>query len=196
MEAKRNIMKTVAEYSFKNGKNVLIQNFNYLLKEVYNVIASVDASKCKNKKSKELTMKGKILYSPIALNDEFKNYFTQLGWKNKKIKCKYSNKYYVNNYIPKSIGKMPYREMDFVKNKVGVEVQFGKYAFMVYNVCAKMTIFKKLVGIKAGIEIVPVKDLADQMSTGVSYFEQIVWDLEHRGVANIDLPVLIIGIAP
>jgi hypothetical protein len=31
--------------------------------------------------------------------------------------------------------------MDFVKEHLGVEVQFGKYAFMVYNVCAKMTIF-------------------------------------------------------
>lgn len=32
------------------------------------------------------------------------------------------------------------------------------------------------------------------MSTGVSYFEQIVWDLEKRGVSNIDIPVLILGI--
>lgn len=84
--------------------------------------------------------------------------------------------------------------MDFVKNKLGVEVQFGKYSFMVYNVCAKMTIFKKLGHIEAGIEVVPVKELADQMSTGVSYFEQFVWDLEQRGVADIDVPVMIIGI--
>jgi len=32
------------------------------------------------------------------------------------------------------------------------------------------------------------------MSTGVSYFEQFVWDLNHRGVSDIDIPVLIIGI--
>lgn len=84
--------------------------------------------------------------------------------------------------------------MDFVKGKLGIEVQFGKYAFMVYNVCAKMTIFKNLGIIDAGIEIVPVKSLAEQMSTGVSYFEQFVWDLKHRGVSNIDVPVLILGI--
>lgn len=69
--------------------------------------------------------------------------------------------------------------MDFIKEKRGNEV-FGKYAFMVYNVCAKMTIFKK--------------KFADQMSTGVSYFEQFVWDLEHRGVSDIDILVLILGI--
>jgi len=84
--------------------------------------------------------------------------------------------------------------MDFVKNKLGVEVQFGKYSFMVYNVCAKMTIFAKLGVIDCGIEIVPVKGLADEMSTGVSYFEQFVWDLEHRGISDIDIPVLILGI--
>jgi hypothetical protein len=48
--------------------------------------------------------------------------------------------------------------------------------------------------IDAGIEIVPVKSFADEMSTGVSYFEQFVWDLEARGVSNIDIPVLVLGI--
>ena len=62
------------------------------------------------------------------------------------------------------------------------------------NVCAKMTIFCNLGYIDAGIEVVPVKSFADDMSTGVSYFEQFVWDLETRGVADIDIPVLIFGI--
>ena len=84
--------------------------------------------------------------------------------------------------------------MDFLKESLGIEVQFGKYAFMVYNVCAKMTIFRNLGYIDAGVEIVPIKEFADEMSTGVSYFEQIVWDLEKRGISNIDVPVLILGI--
>ena len=67
-------------------------------------------------------------------------------------------------------------------------------SFLSYNVCAKMTIFKNLGHILAGVEIVPVKELAEEMSTGVSYFEQFVWDLEHRGKADIDVPTLIIGI--
>jgi len=84
--------------------------------------------------------------------------------------------------------------MDFVKNKLGVEVQFGKYSFMVYNVAAKMTIFRNLGHIDAGVEIVPVKKLAKHMSTGVSYFEQFQWDLQTRGSADIDTPVLVLGI--
>ena len=81
-----------------------------------------------------------------------------------------------------------------MKQKLGVEVQFGKYAFMVYNVAAKLTIFRNVGFIDSGIEVVPMKQFADRMSTGVSYFEQIAWDLEQRGVADIDVPVLIIGI--
>ena len=81
-----------------------------------------------------------------------------------------------------------------MKNRLGVEVQFGKYAFMAYNVSAKMTIFHNHNVIDAGIEIVPMKKMADQMSSGVSYFEQIKWDLENRGVADIDIPVIVMGI--
>ena len=40
----------------------------------------------------------------------------------------------------------------------------------------------------------PIKAFADDMSTGVSFFEQFVWDLENRGVSNIDIPVLILGL--
>ncbi|MDI6767422.1 MAG: hypothetical protein QME52_11415 [Bacteroidota bacterium] len=39
-----------------------------------------------------------------------------------------------------------------------------------------------------------IKKFADQMSKGVSYFEQFVWDLEPSGVSDVDIPVLIFGI--
>ena len=42
---------------------------------------------------------------------------------------------------------------------------------MVYNVCAKMTIFHNQNIIDVGIEVVPLKELAEEMSSGVSYFE-------------------------
>ena len=188
-------MISAAEYSFNNGREIISNDFPSHLYEIENVISRVDATNCKKKKSEEKTMTNQILYSPIELNKEFKKFFFPKGWRNFRVKCDYSNKYYINGYAPKTTSKMAFRDMDFVKGEVGVEVQFGKYAFMVYNVCAKMTIFSHLAGIKVGVEIVPIKDLANEMSTGVSYFEQFVWDLEARGVSNIDLPVLILGVA-
>jgi hypothetical protein len=187
-------MSILGKYSFADGEAYINNNFVELLKEVEEAIGKVDASICLTKESKEKTMAGRMLYSPVALNEEFKKHLNPLGWKNVKERCEYSTQYYVNNYKPEEKKIYPYRDMDFVKGKLGVEVQFGKYAFMVYNVCAKMTIFKNLEHILAGVEIVPVKELAEEMSTGVSYFEQFVWDLEHRGRADIDVPTLIIGI--
>ena len=188
-------MKIAGEFSFNNGATYIAKHHQELLNEVYEVIARVDSSICKTKMSKEKTMKGRKLYSPKALNKAFKTEFSDFdGWSNCKVKCEYPTEFYRPDYKAAPLSKGAFRDMDFVKKQLGVEVQFGKYAFMVYNVCAKMTIFHKLAHINAGVEIVPIKRFADQMSTGVSYFEQFVWDLQKRGVSNIDIPVLIIGI--
>jgi hypothetical protein len=187
-------MIIAGEFSFNGGKQFIEKKYPHLLAEIKSVIPLINAQSCKNKESKEKTMSGKILFSPTALNKCFKKELFKRGWKNKKVNCEYPTKYYSSEYLPKTLSKGAFRDMDFLKEKFGVEVQFGKYAFMVYNVCAKMTIFNKLNFINAGIEIVPIKQFADEMSTGVSYFEQFIWDLEHRGVADIDIPVLIFGI--
>lgn len=181
-------------YSFKNGEAEVSRNYPALLTQVKDVIKTVEASKHKTKESKEKTMPGQMLYSPTALNDTIKEAFGVYGWKAVKVPCEYSTNYYAKDYVPKALSRGAFREMDFVKDTLGVEVQFGKYAFMVYNVCAKMTIFHKLGFIEHGIEIVPIKKFADEMSTGVSYFEQFVWDLEHRGESDIDIPVMVLGI--
>ena len=181
-------------YYFNNGKEVIEAQYATELREVEQVIAAVDSTQCKTKPSREKTMPGKTLYSPRALNKTFKREFEARAWQKHKVRCEYPAEYYVPGYVSNASSKGAFREIDFVKNRVGVEVQFGKYAFMVYNVCAKMTIFHKMGVIDAGIEIVPLKVFVDEMSTGVSYFEQFVWDLEHRGIADIDIPVLILGV--
>ena len=187
-------MRLAAQYSFKNGLDEVTSRYPHLLAEVTNAIRSVDASIAKIKLSKEKTKVGRMLFSPVALNRAFQNELYPKGWKNRTVDCEYPTTHYLEDYTIRSSLKGAFRDMDFVKDGLGVEVQFGKYSFMVYNVCAKMTIFRNLGFIECGIEIVPVKALALEMSSGVSYFEQFVWDLESRGVADIDIPVLTLGI--
>ena len=180
--------------------NKALQRYAAEFAQIQSVISAIDASLYKTKESTEKTMMGKMLFSPTELNKAFKREFAKAengGWSNHKVLCDYSYGEYSEDYIKSQNTRgQPFRDMDFVKpnTKLGIEVQFGKYAFMVYNVCAKMTIFSKMGVIDTGIEIVPVKNFADEMSTGVSYFEQFAWDLEHRGTSNIDVPVLILGI--
>lgn len=190
-------MRVVGVYSFNGGREYVSQNHPEEVGELLAVIAAVKAEDHKVKVSKEKTMPGRLLYSPFGLNRGFKEHFTPQGWVHRKVLATYSTDHYVPGYEPssrKAESQSPYRDMDFLKNGLGIEVQFGKYSFMVYNVCAKMTIFSNMGFIDSGVEIVPVKAFAEEMSTGVSYFEQFVWDLEHRGVADIDVPVLILGI--
>jgi hypothetical protein len=182
-------------YSFNGGREYVESRFASELNEVRAIIANIDSISHKTKTSTEKTMRGKQLYSPRALNQAFKQQFEPRGWRNYRVKCEYPNEFYIDGYQSTTSSSGAFRDMDFVKGKLGVEIQFGKYAFMVYNVCAKMTIFHNQGVIDAGIEIVPVKDFVTEMSSGVSYFEQFVWDLGHRGVSNIDIPVLILGIA-
>ncbi len=183
-------MKVVSTYSHKGGLDYIQQAFSRELIEVYDVINNVNASLAATKISKEKTMPGRRLFSPVVLNKLFNDEFGKRSWKRSKID--------VRTEVVLSNGRRlvheGFREMDFVKNRLGIEVQFGKYAFMVYNVSAKMTIFHNQGIIDAGVEIVPMKSMADEMSTGVSFFEQFKTDLEMRGFADIDIPVVILGI--
>lgn len=186
-------MRIVGKYSFNGGKEVMEADYSAELEEIVGALTPVEADRYRTKESHEKTMLGKMLYSPGELNKAIKHEFIKYDWNSLRVACNYPTEYYVEGYTRRESTRA-FRDMDFVKNKVGVEVQFGKYSFMVYNVAAKMTIFHNLGHIDVGVEIVPVKELADDMSSGVSYFEQFIWDLEQRSTSDIDIPVYILGI--
>lgn len=169
-------MRLAAQYSFNGGLEAVTERYRHLLEEVKDAIRAVDASRHRDKESREERRQRRMLYIPVGLNKAFQAELYPKGWVNRKVDCQYPTTYYLADYKIRASLKGAYRDMDFVKEGLGVEVQFGKYSFMVYNVCAKMTIFRNLKIIDCGIEVVPVKALALEMSSGVSYFEQFVWD--------------------
>lgn len=161
-------MKIAGSYSLKQGEQKIAEGYPSLLAEVKQCIETVDVGHLRGSVSKQLT------FNPSAISKSFKQEFRHRNWQPLRA----------NNF----------RHMDFVKGKLGVEIEFGKPVAMIYSGCAKMTIFHNLGYIDCGIEIVPVKAFAEEMSSRVSYFEQFIWDLEHRGVSDIDIPMMIIGI--
>jgi hypothetical protein len=187
-------MEVAAVYAFKNGTEVINSKYPALLSEVANVINAVDASLCRTKVSKEKKMMRDVLFDSKELNKAFKKEFMNQGWQPLQVKCDYPTQYYVEGYKPTDLKNGASIEMDLIKSKLGLEVLFGKYSHMMNNVAEKMTIFSSLGHIDAGIEIVPVKSFTDIMLSNVPSFEQFVWDLEKRGVSNIDVPAMIIGI--
>ncbi len=180
-------MHAVAEHSHNGDREYIERQHGEELREIKRVIGEVDAGRFRVKKSREKTMPGRLLYSPIKLNNAFKRRLERLGWEKARITVR-------TRIAETGMTHNGFREMDFVKDKLGLEIQFGKYAFMVYDILAKMPIFSNRRIIDSGIEVVPMHELARRMSTGVSYFEQVKGDLECRGVGSLDIPVLVIGV--
>src|SRR3989344_5488798 len=182
-------MKIINTYSFKGGEKFIKTKHPKELAEVLEAIKNLDATTCLTMKSAEKTMQGALLFSPRDMNHHLKTALHNKSWT---AKANDKKKEYAE---PRhAFGGGRFREMDGIKNKVGLEIQFGKYAFMGYDIFSKMIIFKNLKYIECGVEIVPSSELVKQMSTGVSSFEQLLVDFEHRGESNIDIPVFVISI--
>ena len=96
-------------------------------------------------------------------------------------------------------GEMPiysYNQTDFVKERVAIEVQFGKYSFVAYDLFVKHLAFYVGDQIDVGIEILPMKSLQAQMSSGVAYYEGEFYNVVRQGRGVPAVPLVLIGITP
>ncbi|NWG13704.1 MAG: BstYI [Acidobacteria bacterium] len=178
-------MRVVYEYSHLGGSEILHVHYPECEQEIYEAIASVKAQRTKI--SRERTMKGKSLYAPKDMNRQFGQAFERLGYRQLK------DTYVIT--LPNSDITISgaFKQIDFVKGKVLVEVQFGKYPFMFYDL-AKFQYFFNENKADVGVEIVPCHALHKQMSTGVSYGEQLVYDIERlkRHFPAVPIKVLLV----
>ncbi|MFH1049293.1 MAG: BglII/BstYI family type II restriction endonuclease [bacterium] len=202
-------MKIIETYSHLNGLEFLLVHKPKIWKEIKTVISSVDAEICKTKVSKEKTMKGKILYSPIDLNKSFSKLLHEKNWQESRVS------YWVTKdekLIRKTLtmtaseqkqeilssGEIPifsYNQTDFVKERIAVEVQFGKYSFVAYDLFVKHLAFYIGNHIDVGVEILPMKMLQSQMSSGIAYYEGELYNVIRQGRGVPAVPLVIIGIS-
>ena len=89
-----------------------------------------------------------------------------------------------------------YNQTDFVKNRVTIEVQFGKYSFVAYDLFVKHLAFYMGNKIDVGIEILPMKFLQAKMSSGIAYYEGELYNVVRQGRGIPSVPLVIIGIEP
>jgi hypothetical protein len=167
------------------GSEILSVRYPIFNQEIYQVIKSIKPEKAKE--SKEKTMKGKMLYAPVQMNQQFADSFHAHGF------AELRDTYTIT--IPDHDVSISgaFKQIDFVKEKVLVEVQFGKYAFMFYDM-AKFQYFFNENKADVGVEIVPCHHLHKQMSTGVSYGEQLIYDIERlkRHFPSVPIKVILI----
>lgn len=181
-------MKKVYEYSHLGGRQILHVDYPAIEREIDEVIEEVRLER-KTKVSKEKTKAGQLLYSPKELNDKFNRAFQKRGFR--QLRDTYTIA--IPDYATEIKGA--FKQIDFVKGRVLVEAQFGKYAFMFYDM-AKFQYFFNENKADVGVEIVPCHGMHKQMSTGVSYGEQLVYDIERlkRHFPAVPVKVILIDV--
>lgn len=203
-------MRIEAMYSHLNGYEYLLVHRNQLWKEVQAVITTVDAEACRTKISKEKTMPGKSLFSPPEMNHAFKEGLEAQGWAERR------NTFWVTDdeKLLRSIYQLPedeqrkaietagrepimsYNQTDFVKDRVAIEVQFGKYAFVAHDLFVKHLSFFVSDIIDVGIEILPMKGMERDMSSGVPYYERDLLNVLRQGRGVPAVPLVLLGVMP
>ncbi|MFA6628202.1 MAG: BglII/BstYI family type II restriction endonuclease [Sulfuricurvum sp.] len=195
-------------YSHLNGWEWIQVHQPRIWNEIVTTIESIDAEMYKTKISEEKTMKGKAVFSPTELNKAFKEKLEELGWKEQRTS------YYVTDNeklirdtlflsqeeqkkIIEENGKTPifsYNQTDFEKERIAIEVQFGKYSFIAYDMFVKHLAFYVGDKIDLGIEILPMKSMQKEMSSGPGYYEGALYDLVRQGRGVPSVPLVVIGI--
>lgn len=203
-------MKIANLYNHLNGREFLMVNKPKLWAEIQLAVKSIDAN-CFLKKSQDKTKKGKTIYDQKAINAQFKEFLFARDWKSQ------TTPYYVTSdlvvareisrvreqdeqaSIIRSHGLTPLltnNQVDFVKDRVAIEVQFGKYFSVAYDLHVKHTFFFLRDDIDVGIEIIPTRDMMRRMDTGIAWFENEVANVIREGRSNPTVPLVIIGIEP
>lgn len=155
-------------------------------------------------------MKGRLLYSPVSMNKAMGTGFADKKWTERRTS------YWVTQdatLIRKTMQFPPeeqkaeieaaglkpiysYNQTDFVKERVAVEVQFGKYSFVAFDLFVKHMAFFVGDVIDVGVEILPMKELQAEMSSGVPYYEGELYNLIREGRGVPAVPLILVGVAP
>jgi hypothetical protein len=203
-------MKIAKRHSHLNGEEWLLVHEKKVYQEIMGVIADIDAEVCRTKISKEKERKGERLLSPVTLNSEFDQRFSSLGWES----TRYS--YYIahnmdqmeamvamdleeqREYLLNQSSEViySYNQTDHVKNRIAIEVQFGKYAFVAYDLFVKHLAFYTGRIINVGIEILPTKAMQREMSSGIAYYEGELHNILRHGRSHPPVPLVLIGLEP
>jgi hypothetical protein len=203
-------MRIAQLYSHLNGHEWLLVHRPDIWNEIRATIEAVDAESCRTKVSQEIRTRDKLFYSPVDMNASFKRLFQARGWSESRTK------YWVTSdmslirdtlHLPKDeqrrliaeSGRKPIpssNQTDFVKGRVSVEVQFGKYSFIAYDLFVKHLAFFVGDVIDVGVEILAVKSLQRDMSSGVGYYEGALYDVGRQGRASPAVPLVMVGVEP
>ena len=180
-------MRIVHSHSHLGGAEILQVRFPDTDRLINEAVAAT-GNNFRTKESKEKGRVGTMLFDPGAMNDEFERQFQARGFQELR-----------RNVTPNVPGwdtnalKTGSKQIDYALGRVLVEVQFGKYFAMFYDM-AKLEYFYRQNEADVGVEIIPSYRLASEMSSGVGRGEMLVTDIMGLQRSFPTFPVKIIFI--
>lgn len=141
------------------------------LDEVIECLESDLSGHFKTNVSKDRTTLGVSKVCPRSLNTGYKEVFSRKGYR---------------SYRPYS-----FCEIDFFKERVGVEIQFGKMDYIVYDIFSKFRPCHYDDILDFGIEVVPSRFLNKRLSHGVGCYDLELTRLEK---CKVDVPVALVAL--
>jgi len=203
-------MKIAMTYSHLNGLEYLLVRKPEHWSEIQTVIAQVDIDKCRRTAFGEIKMANKPIISTIDMHLEFCRLFYQKSWHDSHVSAGLQS-----NEVPSfnsSIASINGQEDEFetasnrsntddyqtsfMKDRVAVEVQLGNDAYDVTDLFARHLAFYVGDRIDVGVEILPMKTLQSQMSSGVAYYEGEFYNIIRQGRGVPAAPLALIGVEP
>ena len=203
-------MEIIRQYSHLNGLEYLLVHKPALWREIQSVVRSIDATACKVKVSKGKGAVGQKLFNPTEIYNRFSEALRFRNWKeNQTGDWVTDDEKLILRTVSKDADEQKreieqagaraihsYNQTDFVKDRVALEVQLGKYAFVAYDLFVKHLAFYVRDQIDVGIEILAMKSLQEEMSSGPGYYEGELYNIIRNGRGVPAVPLVVLGVAP
>lgn len=203
-------MRISETYSHINGLEYLLIHRPKLWLEIQDVIASVSAKQYGRSGFSQSTPSDVVEYDAIELQEQFRYQLSVKGWKeagadfwvtrNERLaRATLTMSPEEQRQRIEAAGEIPIKghsQIKFMKNRVGVEVQFGRYELVTYDLSVRLLSLYVSDQIDVGIEILPMKTLQSQMSSGVPYFEGEFYNVIRQGRGVPAVPLVMVGIEP
>jgi hypothetical protein len=160
-------MKVIQEYSHYGGSEILKVCFPQIEQEVYSMIADVKVITQKKDRDSDIQDGNPLL----SANSQFIQRLTSLGYQ--ELSDQYAVEVPFDEIRPEGEDK----EINYTKDKVVVGIQLDNLALVFYNIAQLKSCYNENKA-DVGVEIVPSHALSKEMSSGVSYGEHLIYDIE------------------
>ena len=201
-------MQIESSHSHLNGEEYMLVHYQKLWTDIRAVIESVDVEACRVRAFTEKDGQENLLVSSEEINKRFKDGFESRGWQQR------GAAFWVmrNEYLLRNVRGMAgdgqrceveeteheivrlYNRICLFKGRVAVELQFDDYAFTTRELFSEHLSSYLFDIIDVGIEILPVKELEREMSSGVPCYERDLPNVFRQGRGIPTVPLVFIGI--